>query len=148
MITFRFFFFKQKTAYELRISDWSSDVCSSDLGRPAAPRSSDRSRASRRSRGRIHQVRRSSAEQAVMDTTIDAARTGWRAWLPDGSSMPPSVWTARHRLITAIMWLHVPVLAVIGLVNGYDSRSEEHTSELQSLMRISYAVFCLKKKKI
>src|SRR3546814_11106503 len=57
-----------------------------------------------------------------MDTTIDAARTGWRAWLPDGSSMPPSVWTARHRLITAIMWLHVPVLAVIGLVNGYDSR--------------------------
>src|SRR3546814_6744320 len=30
------FFFKQKTAYEMRISDWSSDVCSSDLGRPAA----------------------------------------------------------------------------------------------------------------
>src|SRR3546814_2977861 len=29
-----FFFFKQKTAYELRISDWSSDVCSSDLDRP------------------------------------------------------------------------------------------------------------------
>src|SRR3546814_1673779 len=33
-----------------------------------------------------------------------------------------------------------------GLAAGYD-RSEEHTSELQSLMRISYAVFCLKKKK-
>src|SRR3546814_1737132 len=30
---------------------------------------------------------------------------------------------------------------------GYDARSEEHTSELQSLMRISYAVFCLKKNK-
>src|SRR3546814_1717470 len=29
---FYFFFFKQKTAYEMRISDWSSDVCSSDLG--------------------------------------------------------------------------------------------------------------------
>src|SRR3546814_6593584 len=29
-----FFFFKQKTAYEMRISDWSSDVCSSDLGEP------------------------------------------------------------------------------------------------------------------
>src|SRR3546814_76187 len=29
---FHFFFFKQKTAYEMRISDWSSDVCSSDLG--------------------------------------------------------------------------------------------------------------------
>src|SRR3546814_6006972 len=37
------------------------------------------------------------------------------------------------------------------ILNGFDSgaasRSEEHTSELQSLMRISYAVFCLKKKK-
>src|SRR3546814_6251242 len=33
------------------------------------------------------------------------------------------------------------------LVMGYWQRSEEHTSELQSLMRISYAVFCLKKKK-
>src|SRR3546814_11044519 len=31
---FWFFFFKQKTAYEMRISDWSSDVCSSDLARP------------------------------------------------------------------------------------------------------------------
>src|SRR3546814_3550035 len=31
-----FFFFKQKTAYEMRISDWSSDVCSSDLPRPQA----------------------------------------------------------------------------------------------------------------
>src|SRR3546814_8350646 len=33
-----FFFFKQKTAYELRISDWSSDVCSSDLDDPDLPR--------------------------------------------------------------------------------------------------------------
>src|SRR3546814_10625029 len=32
LIVFLFFFFKQKTAYEMRISDWSSDVCSSDLG--------------------------------------------------------------------------------------------------------------------
>src|SRR3546814_14795429 len=34
-----------------------------------------------------------------------------------------------------------------GVVSGWRCRSEEHTSELQSLMRISYAVFCLKKKK-
>src|SRR3546814_8893523 len=33
-----FFFFKQKTAYEMRISDWSSDVCSSDLRQRTAPR--------------------------------------------------------------------------------------------------------------
>src|SRR3546814_7579079 len=31
-VCYLFFFFKQKTAYEMRISDWSSDVCSSDLG--------------------------------------------------------------------------------------------------------------------
>src|SRR3546814_1398352 len=35
-VVFCFFFFKQKTAYEMRISDWSSDVCSSDLRRPPA----------------------------------------------------------------------------------------------------------------
>src|SRR3546814_1176262 len=35
-----FFYFKQKTAYEMRISDWSSDVCSSDLKRSAGPRDS------------------------------------------------------------------------------------------------------------
>src|SRR3546814_6357345 len=36
VFVFYFFFFKQKTAYEMRISDWSSDVCSSDLGRHLA----------------------------------------------------------------------------------------------------------------
>src|SRR3546814_15476441 len=36
--TLMFFIFKKKTAYEMRISDWSSDVCSSDLGLTAAPR--------------------------------------------------------------------------------------------------------------
>src|SRR3546814_5299090 len=38
-------------------------------------------------------------------------------------------------------------MAMQGLPQGSPDRSEEHTSELQSLMRISYAVFCLKKKK-
>src|SRR3546814_9651215 len=37
--------------------------------------------------------------------------------------------------------------AMGGVIVGHEMRSEEHTSELQSLMRISYAVFCLKKKK-
>src|SRR3546814_5979708 len=42
----------------------------------------------------------------------------------------------------------VPVMGLIELIRGLatSDRSEEHTSELQSLMRISYAVFCLKKK--
>src|SRR3546814_3689472 len=38
-------------------------------------------------------------------------------------------------------------LGYVGHINGGQHRSEEHTSELQSLLRISYAVFCLKKKK-
>src|SRR3546814_7932500 len=46
---------------------------------------------------------------------------------------------------------HEPKIVVINagyaMLNDYYGRSEEHTSELQSLMRISYAVFCLKKKK-
>src|SRR3546814_4717407 len=40
-----------------------------------------------------------------------------------------------------------PKLRLLGQIKAMLSRSEEHTSELQSLMRISYAVFCLKKKK-
>src|SRR3546814_7031558 len=43
--------------------------------------------------------------------------------------------------------LSIPIEEIIGSGGG-ETRSEEHTSELQSLMRISYAVFCLKKKKI
>src|SRR3546814_5788550 len=47
-----------------------------------------------------------------------------------------------------LLWLLLAVLAVTVLPVTASTRSEEHTSELQSLMRISYAVFCLKKKKI
>src|SRR3546814_19913004 len=43
-----FFFFKQKTAYEMRISDWSSDVCSSDLTRPSSSKTCRESRRSQR----------------------------------------------------------------------------------------------------
>src|SRR3546814_6431981 len=39
-----------------------------------------------------------------------------------------------------------PAIRTVRVIDTIDSRSEEHTSELQSLMRISYAVFCLKKK--
>src|SRR3546814_4492533 len=42
--------------------------------------------------------------------------------------------------------LREPMVELIKITEGFYARSEEHTSELQSLMRISYAVFCLKKK--
>src|SRR3546814_10249944 len=79
----------------MRISDWSSDVCSSDLGWT-------------RCRPDVSQWKRASCR-----------RSGWRK----SSRRWAAICTAAGR------------------------RSEEHTSELQSLMRISYAVFCLKKKK-
>src|SRR3546814_8186922 len=103
----------------MRISDWSSDVCSSDL---------------------VGQLRR------VLELLFDPAdvcRVGGRPCARAADDL--------HR--------HVeigPGSFSVGLGSrlkplhkgkpGRD-RSEEHTSELQSLMRISYAVFCLKKKK-
>src|SRR3546814_2384918 len=112
-----FFFFKQKTAYEMRISDWSSDVCSSDL----------------RHEGELgFQLIAARRHQQVGE--IHRRRTHAHANLarPGDGNRP-----VRE---------HDP--GMIGKQFAHlNSRSEEHTSELQSLMRISYAVFCLKKKK-
>src|SRR3546814_1609176 len=116
-----FFFFKQKTAYEMRISDWSSDVCSSDL----------------------QQILLRPAEYDVIatlnlngDYVSDAlaAQVGGIGIAP-GANLSDSVAMFEATHGTA------PKYAGKDYV-----RSEEHTSELQSLMRISYAVFCLKKK--
>src|SRR3546814_2021359 len=111
-----FFFFKQKTAYELRISDWSSDVCSSDLIGTVYP--------TKDIRGSLY---------------VDAMLGKHFALL--GS-------TGTGKSTSAALILHkICELAPQGHIVMIDPRSEEHTSELQSLMRISYAVFCLKKKK-
>src|SRR3546814_5561178 len=59
-----FFFFKQKTAYEMRISDWSSDVCSSDLSGGAAP---GRARHGRTRAWRSYQPKSSGASSAPVD---------------------------------------------------------------------------------
>src|SRR3546814_7581402 len=56
----------------------------------------------------------------------------------DGASIPDQAFQAAGAVIAA---------TAAAALKGADLRSEEHTSELQSLMRISYAVFCLKKKK-
>src|SRR3546814_8293770 len=110
-----FFFCKQKTAYEMRISDWSSDVCSSDLAARLA-------------------ARKSIQAHGAMGYTWEADLQMYmkRAWALD------SAWGDakfhKSRIDSAI----VASDALIGT-----GRSEEHTSELQSLMRISYDVFCL-----
>src|SRR3546814_2284136 len=108
----------------MRISDWSSDVCSSDLTQ-------------------IWPLASGLAGFSVGSSEIATVRRGWPSFVNP--------------------WIFLPLLSVLGLPMGrypaaarlsttlpqLDSalpRSEEHTSELQSLMRISYAVFCLKKK--
>src|SRR3546814_4685867 len=112
--------FRQKPAYEVRISDWSSDVCSSDLGALSSVLSSTYTRSTKRP-SRMMSVSASTPQRS-------SAQAAWRdrpgMWCPSSISRSPAPQGACAQ------------------------RSEEHTSELQSLMRISYAVFCLNKKKI
>src|SRR3546814_8455859 len=106
----------------MRISDWSSDVCSSDLDLLAFE-------------DRIAHPLGNLGDAVGVE--IEAER------------ILPRHQPAFGRLVRQ---MELPALAVfeqaIAAMIADDRRSEEHTSELQSLMRISYAVFCLKKKKI
>src|SRR3546814_4925902 len=103
------FFFKQNTAYEVRISDWSSDVCSSDL-------------IDTEGWGKTPELMAVAEDTRVEEIHAVAGDT----------CMVLKVRCESTRALEDIL---------------HRLRSEEHTSELQSLMRISYAVFCLKKKK-
>src|SRR3546814_2300068 len=123
-----FFFFKQKTAYELRISDWSSDVCSSDLH--GALVQHDRVVVAGAYEGDVGQVRHRAVGQVLRAHLVHAVAAA-RA-LDDQAEL------------AAAAEARVGVDSVV-VVAGTD-RSEEHTSELQSLMRNSYAVFSLTQK--
>src|SRR3546814_9092192 len=132
-----FCFFKQKTAYEMRISDWSSDVCSSDLiekditpfrlmealnakMRPLPVAVIDCKSVAGDWHARFSCIRRSYVYRIVNRRAPLAIEAG-RAWRV-GQELDV------HAMHAA-------------------ARSEEHTSELQTLMRTSYAVFFLKTKK-
>src|SRR3546814_4165573 len=124
-----FFFFKQKTAYEMRISDWSSDVCSSDL-----PESDLR-------RAKGNDSRANFLASACSGRTSSSCRRASTS--PDPASTGPV--HASNRAL-----FRFPACRAVSCPSRAQApplRSEEHTSELQSLMRIPYAVFCLKKKK-
>src|SRR3546814_6933084 len=117
------FVFKQKTAYEMRISDWSSDVCSSDLvGEDERHR-----QLARAHRGAVD----------APDHQMLAALLEHQFAL--GGDRGAEQRLHRRHAILAHALVHLDALREV-------ARSEEHTSELQSLMRISYAVFCLKTK--
>src|SRR3546814_10637796 len=128
---FIFFFFKQKTAYEMRISDWSSDVCSSDLSivgcclidangflpthisERSQPQGADEEQNHLYSRNRC--IFMDASTRAALDSDGDYFLFTYRQDFGGG----------RYRALR---------------------RSDMHTSELPSLMRISYADFCLKKQ--
>src|SRR3546814_1600325 len=129
-----FLFFRHETAYELRISDWSSDVCSSDLGVYLALQKVYFRRTQFFMELQVvvpeidEVAKNASAIHAVLRLQF-SDRDAFQIWRPNLNPRhcyPPPTATCIVRCAR---------------------RSEEHTSELQSLMRISYAVFCLKKKK-
>src|SRR3546814_3138912 len=165
-----FFFFKQKTAYELRISDWSSDVCSSDLRGPlrtrnAAGRQAARRRArdprtghdafrDRRCGGQCRlddlDRRKHFRQPAHRQRLFPQQRThrfrpradeGWRTDRePRAAGQAPAVVDVADHRL----WTRRQGRAC-GRIRGRQ-RSEEHTSELTSLMSTAYADLCLKKK--
>src|SRR3546814_7987800 len=114
----------------MRISDWSSDVCSSDL--PGA-----------RGTGAERRPPASAPEQET-----DPPST-WRPFVASCQRIAragaANGWLFGVGPISDSVRAAVPAMRD-GSCRGAAARSEEHTSELQSLMRISYAVYCLKKK--
>src|SRR3546814_7296091 len=133
----------------MRISDWSSDVCSSDLAHPALRETADggavrflRPYGARRSRPR-HSRQRGCAAASAYRPVDGHLSVRWR----NHASRQCRIGTAdpaRRGQLDDRRARHHPFGAV--RTRAARGRSEEHTSELQSLMRISYAVFCLKKK--
>src|SRR3546814_1849572 len=134
-----FFFFKQKTAYEMRISDWSSDVCSSDLGAQDAQ----------------HHPRRLGKPRSRPEIIGEIGpRLGHRECRADTGRGDEGAERIREPPVRRRADPFEPAAEVIGrpeVAHGVAGpvlplqrrrgRSEEPTSELQSLMRNSYAVF-------
>src|SRR3546814_3158306 len=126
----------------MRISDWSSDVCSADLLRETTG-------------GTGAAAYDASLETRAAYVEVESQLTGTvRASLgvryEDASQevQPIDLFGEGQPLPTAAPLENDYFLPAFTLTwNFADNRSEEHTSELQSLMSISYAVFCLKKKK-
>src|SRR3546814_4704635 len=126
-----FFFFKQKTAYEMRISDWSSDVCSSDLAQ---------------TQSRVGRCLGPDRDDALRTLRIESCRRA--ACAGEQRSGVTVIAHAEHdRVEGRGECRECPIGAQRCGFRSESGRSEEHTSELQSLMRLSYAVFCLQKKK-
>src|SRR3546814_6919959 len=129
----------------MRISDWSSDVCSSDLAGFAAVRALVERRPVPAPARPV--ALSPSAAGALPGEAIVVNRHGGPEQLHLAPIQSPRPGPGEVRLRqTAIGVNFIDVYCRTGAFDLLRPRSEEHTSELQSLMRISYAVFCLKKK--
>src|SRR3546814_5977996 len=115
----------------MRISDWSSDVCSSDLEQADRP---DVPPQALLAQGQ-HRLGRPDLPEQLLGRLVHPY-VGRLRRQDDGDQEG-----------IGIMMVEFALRFRIGGGQAAEERSEEHTSELQSLMRISYAVFCLKKKK-
>src|SRR3546814_8684640 len=132
----------------MRISDWSSDVCSSDLtSGPSRARSRATTRTGNFPTPTRREVKRASGGLAL--AALVAACSG--GIVPQGAGPSSAGSSATPPRIDYNVPVRQPTpstpIAPVAAATVAGARSEEHTSELQSLMRISYAVFCLKKKK-
>src|SRR3546814_3638442 len=112
VVTAAFCFFKEKTAYELRISDWSSDVCSSDLFL---------------------------AQRFGIQAPAFGKR-GFAAEAPECRQVGEFLLQRNLEMMTGFGFVQEQRFQRVARTR-FQVRSEEHTSELQSLMRTSYAVF-------
>src|SRR3546814_4560013 len=130
------------TGCEMRMSDWSSDVCSSDLLQVAAQRVDFL--VGQRLGDLGHDV-----EQVRIAFAGGAGAVFLQAMDHVVRLLAADVRVGRARVAGAggAMAGHAGRDSALGVAAAEQLRSEEHTSELQSLMRISYAVFCLNKKK-
>src|SRR3546814_4965271 len=124
-----------KTAYEMRISDWSSDVCSSDL-------------LSCRGGQFVCTILNMSLGGAKVALSDARDCAGGVTLLGDRFEGLPAVVVWQRGRLVGLQFKGEPATVARALGDLLPARSEEHTSELQSLMRSSYAVFCLKKKHI
>src|SRR3546814_3193679 len=142
----------------MRISDWSSDVCSSDLEVLDTDRS-DRVAGLDPEFDKFPYVngalfkghlRTAVFDAQMRDDLIAATKFDWGKVSPAiFGSLFQSVMDKDERRRKGAHYTNEPTIMKVNgpLFLAEFRRSEEHTSELQSLMRISYAVFCLKKKK-
>src|SRR3546814_2522933 len=131
---FFFFFFKQKTAYEMRISGWSSDVCSSDL---PLPKSDFVTTLGLRFQKEIPMAVSDTYVRARIDNTTKERATAALGAM--GLSISDAI---RLLMLRIADERRLPFeVKVPNAATREAMRSEENTPELQSLMRLSYAVF-------